>query len=282
VFALLALASSVMWGTSDFFAGLRARTLAPTAVVAWSQGSALVLLSLVVVVAGPSLGVFDRPGRWAGFAVLAGLAGLMGLVSFYTALASGTMGVVAPIASLGAAVPVVLGVVAGERPSGLAYVGMVVAVAGAALASGPELTRGGPVRTLLRPLLLAMVAAVGFGLALYFLNRGARGSLLGTLWGMRLTSMAVFVTVALSRRSAGGVRPGDLPRLTAIGAGDVGANLLFGLASTRGMVSVASVLGSMYPAVTVIWARLLLKEMLRPVQLCGVALSLVGVVAMTL
>lgn len=278
MFALLALASSAMWGTTDFFAGLRSRSSPAAAVVAWSQGSALLLLSIAVALFGSPLGVFEHPGAWVGCAAAAGIAGLVGLLSFYTALASGTMGVVAPVASLGASVPVVLGLLAGERPGPLTFAGMAVAVLGAALTSGPELSGGLP----LRPLLLALVAAVGFGLALYFLSRGAHASLLGTLWGMRLTSGGVFVVAGLALRTRGGVRPRDLPALAAIGAGDLGANLLYGLAATRGLLSVASVLGSLYPAATVLWARLLLGERLHRVQLCGVGLTIAGVAAMTL
>jgi drug/metabolite transporter (DMT)-like permease len=159
----------------------------------------------------------------------------------------------------------------------VAWVGMSVAVLGAALASGPELTGAVPPR----PVVLACVAALGFGLALYCLDRGARESLVNTLWGMRLVSVALFVTAGVVARSTGGVRRRDLPALGAIGLGDVTANGLFAFASSRGLVSVASVLGSLYPVVTVVWARFLLAERLRRVQQVGVALTVVGVVAMT-
>ena len=136
---------------------------------------------------------------------------------------------------------------------------MAVAVAGAALASGPELT--GAVSR--RPVLLACVAAAGFGFALFALDRGARASLLHTLWGMRLVSVTVFCVAALATRSLGGAGRRDLPVLAAIGLGDVSANALFAFASSRGLVSVASVLGSLYPVATLVWARVLLGERLR-------------------
>jgi drug/metabolite transporter (DMT)-like permease len=150
---------------------------------------------------------------------------------------------------------------------------MAVAVLGVLLASGPELS--GDVSP--RPVILAVVAAVGFGFALYCLDRGARESLLLTLWGMRLTSVTVFVVAALVLRTAGGVTRADLPPLFAIGCGDLVANGLFAFASSRGLVSVASVLGSIYPVVTVLLARFLLHERLRRIQAVGVALTLVGV-----
>ena len=272
--ALLALASSAVWGTADFFAGLKARTMAPPAVVAITQGAALVALSAILLVRNTGLSP-SFSGNGPLWSIAAGLAGAAGLVCFYTALASGTMGVVAPISSLGALVPVFLGLLTGERPSAIAWVGMAVAVTGAALASGPELAGAVPPR----PVILAAVAAVFFGAALYSLDRGARYALLETLWGMRLTSVALFVVAGLVARSVGGTRARDLPALVVIGLGDVTANALFAFSSSRGMVSVASVLGSLYPVATVFWAWLLLGERLRRVQAIGVALTLVGVVA---
>jgi len=271
---LLALASSAVWGTSDFFAGLKARTMAPPAVVAVTQGAALVALSAILLVrdTGFSPSFSGNGPLWS---IAAGVAGATGLVCFYTALASGTMGVVAPISSLGALVPVFLGLLTGEEPSVTAWVGMAVAVAGAALASGPELTGALPAR----PVLLAAVAAAFFGMALFCLDRGARFALLETLWTMRLTSVALFVVAGLVARSVGGTRVHDLPALTVIGPGDVSANALFAFSSSRGMVSVASVLGSLYPVATVFWARLILGERLRRIQAVGVVMTLVGVVA---
>jgi drug/metabolite transporter (DMT)-like permease len=266
--ALLALASSVVWGTSDFIAGLKARSLAAAAVVGWSQATALVVLTLVVALSGG----WDFSG-WPVWAGLAGLAGTSALVCFYAALATGTMGVVAPIASMGVVVPVALGLAAGEDPSPLAFVGMGVAVVGILLASGPELSGAVSVR----PLALAALAALGFGVTLFALDRGARYSLAQTLWGMRTTSVLVFLVAALVLRSVGGVAARDLPVLAVVGVADVSANALFATASSRGMVSVASVLGSLYPIMTVLLARVVLRERLRAVQVCGVALSAVGV-----
>ncbi|MDQ1482654.1 MAG: hypothetical protein QOF35_730 [Actinomycetota bacterium] len=274
---LLALASSLFWGTSDFFAGLKARTITPPAVVAVTQGFALFALSLILLVRHTGLSPsFTGNGPW--WAIGAGMFGAVGLVCFYTALASGTMGVVAPISSLGALVPVFLGLLTGEHPSMAAWVGMAVAVAGAALASGPELTGAVPPR----PVILAAVSAACFGGALYCLDRGARYALLETLWGMRATSVAIFLVAGLVLRSVGGTRARDLPALAVIGLGDVTANGLFAFSSSRGLVSVASVLGSLYPVATLFWARVLLGERLRPVQSLGVALTLVGVIAIAI
>ncbi len=270
VFALLALLSSVVWGTSDFVAGLKARTLAPLAVVGYSQLVGFAALSLVVLLGHP-LG----SGPWVGWSLAAGVCGAIALAAFYSALAAGTMSVVAPIASLGAAVPVLLGVVTGETPSAIAWVGMGVAVLGTVMASGPEIQAGLSVR----PVALACVAAVGFGFVLFCMDRGSRVSLLSTLWGMRLTSLVLYAGLAALRRSTGGIGRRDWPVLLFVGVADLGANILFVSASTRGMVSIAAVLGSLYPVMTILLARAFLNERLRWVQNVGVALALLGVVA---
>jgi drug/metabolite transporter (DMT)-like permease len=271
---LLALVSSVCWGTSDFLGGLMARRRPAYAVVAGSQACGLLLIAAVAI----ATAAWRAPLDWLPWAVAAGVAGSGALVCFYAALASGTMGVVSPIAALGAVVPLLAGVLAGESPSGRALAGIALALAGAVAASGPELRGGAGVR----PVLLAAVAGAGFGLALTLIARGSRIDALMTLTGMRATSVAAFAVAALVLRTLGGLGRRDLPSLLAIGGGDVGANLLFALATQRGMLSVTSVLGSLYPVVTVLLARVVLHERLRPVQQAGVTGALAGVVLVSL
>jgi drug/metabolite transporter (DMT)-like permease len=271
VSALLALCSSLLWGTSDFVAGLKAKTMPAAAVVGWSQLVGFVALCGVLVVMGNPLAA----SGWQGWAIAAGVAGAVALWAFYGALSTGTMSVVAPVASLGAAVPVLLGVATGDTPSVIAWVGMAVAVLGTVLASGPEIQAGLHVR----PVLLACVAAVGFGTVLFCMDRGARVSLVSTLWGMRLTSLVLYAVVAAVRRSTGGVGRRDWPTLVFVGLADLGANAFFVAASTQGLVSVAAVLGSLYPVVTILLARAFLAERLKPIQNVGIVLALAGVVA---
>jgi drug/metabolite transporter (DMT)-like permease len=269
VSALLALCSSLLWGTSDFVAGLASKRLPPAAVVGWSQLVGFLTLSGVVL-----LGTGLTSGPWVGWALVAGVAGAVALSAFYGALSTGTMSIVAPIAALGAAVPILLGVATGDAPSPIAWLGMGVAVVGTVLASGPELRAGLHVR----PVLLACVAAMGFGCVLFAMDRGARVSLVSTLWGMRLTSLLLYAALGLVRRSACGISRGDLPTLIFVGLADLGANALFVTASTQGLVSIAATLGSLYPVVTIALARAVLGERLRAVQNAGVVLALAGVV----
>jgi drug/metabolite transporter (DMT)-like permease len=150
---------------------------------------------------------------------------------------------------------------------------MALGAAGAVCASGPEL-RGGVGA---RPLLLALLAAAGFGTVLVALAEGGEHSVPMTLLVMRTTTVGLLGVVALARRSVGGVGSADIGVLAAIGVSDVVANGCYAAATTTGLLSVVAVLGSLYPAVTVVLARLVHHERLRRVQDLGIALTLAGV-----
>ena len=274
VAVLLALLGSVLWGGADFLGGTISRRRAAALVVGTSQLAGLVAITLVALAAG-ALG--DDTG-YLPWAIGAGLAGLLGLVCFYAALAAGTMGVVSPIAALGVVVPVLVGLSRGERPSAVQLAGIAVAVVGVVLASGPEISgRAGT-----RPLVLALVAALGFGFALTFIAEGARSSTLMTLVAMRVTSVTVMTVVLVAAlrkvpRSRLVLDRRDTVLVTVVGLCDVAANLAFGLASTRGLVSVVGVLGSLYPVVTVLLAQVVHGERMLRVQNVGVGAALGGV-----
>ena len=265
---LLALLSSLLWGTSDFLGGTATKRLPAGVVVFGSQLVALVVLVPFVLVLGA------RPDAvWPG--VAAGLAGVVGLAAFYAALSVGTMGVVAPIAATGAVVPVIVGLVRGESPSMLQVSGIVVALVGVVLASGPELSGGASSR----PLLLAVVAAGCFGTVAALIAEGSKGPAGGALVMlavMRVTSLAALGLVGLFRRTGVSVK-GDVRVLAAIGVFDVGANAAFAYASRQGLLSVVAVLASLYPVVTVLLAREVHGERLVRVQVLGAAGTLVGI-----
>lgn len=268
---LLALASSLLWGVGDFLGGTVTRRLPAVAVVGVSQ--ALAWLVFAGVAAGTGEASVGMPASAWAWSAGAGVAGLVGLLAFYTALAHGTMGVVAPLAGLGVVVPLAVGLAGGERPGAVQLVGVVLGVAGGVLASGPELagSAGG------RAVGLALVAAAGFGLVFVFLARGSQDSPLLTLVGMRTTSVAILAAAAFVRRSVGGVRRQDLPVLATIGLLDGGANLTYAVATTAGLLSLVAVLASLYPAVTVVMARAVHRERMSRVQDAGVVGAVLGV-----
>lgn len=268
----LALLASLLWGTSDFLGGTASRAAPVVQVLGLSQAAAAVLLvPLALLVGGHDAG-FALPG------VVAGAVGMTALLAFYRALSIGTMGVVAPVAALGVVVPVAWGLLQGEAPRLVQLAGMGLAVVGVVLASGPEL-RGGRGGT---SLVLAVVAAVGFGVVLVLLAEGARSSVVLTLLTMRLTSVALLGVPLLRVARSAGAAPLRrlLPVVVPVGACDLAANGLYAQASaTSGaLVSVTSVLASLYPVVTVLLAFRIHGERLNGVQLAGVAGALGGVV----
>lgn len=216
-----------------------------------------------------------------GWAALAGSAGIIALGAFYRALAIGTMSVVAPISATAAAVPVLVGLVEGERPSTLQVAGMAIALAGVILASREPIEEGAepPNRAAIG---LALVAAAGFGTFFVGIDKAsATAEVPWVIVVQRCSSLVLLVIAALAVRPT---LPRDVPSfavLGMVGVLDLGANGLYALATTKGLLSVVSVLGSLYPAVTVVLARFVLAERISRVQEVGVVLALAGVVAIS-
>lgn len=271
--SLLALLSSAMWGTADFFAGRLSKKFNPFAVLGFSQVFGLITGIVIVVVSG------DWHGQALGFdgylvpGALAGLFGYLGLACLYEGLSTGRMGVVSPISSMSAVIPLVYALITGDKLSTLASIGIVVALVGVFCASGPELSNGLP----LKPLLLALGAAAGFGLALTFIAIGSQESALLTMVSMRGATFFVTISIAIKFKTTGGFSKKDMPILIFIGAADFIANLLLGVATTKGLVSVAMVFGSLYPIATALLAFKFLNERLHKVQYVGIALAVTGV-----
>lgn len=269
---LLALGSSVVWGVADFSGGSLTRRLPVFPVTVVSQSAGFVALLVAVAVHG------DLSARSFGLGCLAGVGGGIGLAAFYQALSLGTMSVVSPIAACSAVVPFVLSLATGERPSGIAIAGAVVALGGAVAASVDERRSASADRT--RAVALAVLAAVALGVFVYFLGLGSReGDALSTLFGARVGSLGILLgTTALFRAPLRVPRSALVP-VAAVGLADLGANALFAAASGFGLLALVSVLGSLYPVATVLLAHVLLEERLTGVQKLGVAASLAGVAA---
>ncbi|MFF5519878.1 EamA family transporter [Streptomyces coeruleorubidus] len=278
--ALFALATSLLWGLADFGGGLLTRRTPALTVVVVSQSIAVVVLGVVVVATGG----WSEAGPQLWFAVAAGLVGPVAMLAFYKALALGPMGVVSPLGSIGVAVPVGVGLVLGERPGVLQFVGILVAVAGVCLAGGPQF-RGAAVQR--QAIALTLLAAFGFG-AVMALIAEASTTLTGlflALFVQRVTNvaaggLALYVSVRRGAPAlpAGGFAWRSLPALAFVGLADVAANGTYSIAAQHGPVTVAAVLASLYPVVTAVAARGVLRERLRAVQAAGAGLALVGTV----
>lgn len=285
---VLALGSGLTFGVADFAGGLAAKRASATSVTFVSQAIGLiVLLPLLGVLPGtPSVAAFVSGG-------LAGIAGALGVVAYLRALALGPMGVVAPLASVvGVMVPVVVGVVAGERPSLLAALGIAVGliaitvVAGGGRRTEDQDTGGRPANSAAsvdldrRGPLLALAGGAAFGVFFVLLDLTPTGSGLWPLVGARIASLALMGgAVALVSRT---LPPRDaLPMVAASGALDMLANILFLLATRAGLLTISALLASLYPVVVVLLARQLLAERLRRPQVVAVVLALLAVGVIT-
>src|SRR4051794_21051384 len=269
----LGLAASLSWGTADFIGGLQARRIPVVAVVLGSQLAGLVLVALIVLIRGEA----PPGGDFALYAALSSIGGIIGLTAFYTALSIGPMGVVAPLSATAAVIPVIVGVATGDRPSAIQAVGVVVAVTGVVLASREASDEAERSRTVSKGVGFALISAVGFGCFFLLIDRASDADVLWAVSVNRTVSVLLLALALLATRPQVGLKAADMRVLAVVGILDVTANGLFAVAATMGLVSVVAVLSSLYPVMTVILARVVLKERLRAVQRIGAAAALVGV-----
>ncbi|NGN62977.1 DMT family transporter [Streptomyces sp. A7024] len=281
--AVLALATSLLWGFADFGGGILTRRIKALTVVVVSQTIAVAALGVIVLATGAWSEASDR--LW--FAVAAGAVGPLAMFCFYKALALGPMGVVSPLGTVGVVVPFGAGlVIHAERPDLLQLGGIAVAVTGVVLAAGPQL-RGAPVQR--QTVWLTLVAALGFGATMAFIAEASTtlNGLFLALFVQRVVNVAVGAPVLWAGTLRGGAAFPEggarslipaLPALAFVGLADVAANGTYALATRSGPVTVAAVLASLYPVVTALAARGLLHERLRGIQAAGAGLALAGTV----
>jgi uncharacterized membrane protein len=267
--AALALAAAASWGVGDFFGGLKSRSLNPIAVLIVAQPIGLTLLAIWVAVRGQG-----PPGSSVLWACLAAVLGTTGLIAFYKGMAAGALSIVAPIAGAGAAIPVIWGLAHGDHPSGYQELGFAAALIGVVLASferRPEAAR------LAAGVGWAAIAMLAFGAYYIPMHEASHGDFLWAAFVFRLTSTMLIAAAWLVLRPPS-ARRADLPVLASISILDTGGNVFFAAASAKGLVSVVSILASLYPVVTVLLARAVLNERVHRSQELGVVLALAGIV----
>jgi drug/metabolite transporter (DMT)-like permease len=265
---VLALAASLSWGVADYVGPLQGRRIGIWPVLFWSQVAGLIMLLV------PTLAVARLPSDgsilWA---IPAAAAATVGLATYYKGMSVGAMSVVAPIAGASATIPVVYGLALGERTTSLRLAGLAVAILGIILVSTEH--RSGA-RRVAAGVGLALVAAVSLGL--YFPPMHVAGRA-GFWWAATIYRVATvsFILIAVRARKADfSIARRDLPLIAAVGCGDSLGVLLFAAASRHGLVSVTSVLASLYPVVTVLLAAFLLRERLGNLQRLGILFALGG------
>ncbi len=275
---ILGLLAALTYGTADFLGGYATKRSSVFSVVVISQtfGSLIILLALP----------FFRDGYdGASFAwgMASGVAGGLGVTFFYAALATGRMSQIAPVTAVEAAcVPVIFGLVSGERPGIGPLIGIGLALVAVALVSSGAPDTDPDERDDRRGLLLALGAGVGFGFFFVLLGQAGDSSGIWPLAGARVASISSVLIVALVARRSLKPDPGSLPVIAGAGVFDVAANLAYLLASRVGLLSLVAVITSMYPAMTVMLARLVLHEKMHRTQLAGIAAAVAAVTLIAL
>jgi drug/metabolite transporter (DMT)-like permease len=270
----LALFSSLLWGTADYHGGKLSKKYPAIAVLGTTQAIGLVFGIILALIGGDfSAAVFGANGYFLPGAC-AGVLGYLGLICLYAGLSTGRMGVVSPISGLSALIPVGYAFfVKGDRLSLILSIGAALAILGAFLASGPELAKDLPIK----PIFLALGAAGGFGTALVFMAIGSQGSALMTMVMMRATTFFVSLAIFAKYRTFGGLAFKLTPVLIFIGCADFLANLLLGVATTKGNLTLSMVLGALYPIFTAVLAFKFLHERLHRIQYLGIFAAVAGV-----
>lgn len=270
---VLALFAAAFYGVSDFAGGLASRSTKAATVLLYNYPVGAVAMAALLPLFPGHVSLSTL--LWS---IGAGAVGLMGVALLYTALGRAPMNIVSPItAVLSAAVPVLFGVVLGERPSALAWLGMLAGMVAVVMISRtPDDAPQGP---LARPaLLMALGAGVGFGFYFICLARSDAGSGLWPVVIARITAATLIVPFALRTRAVTALRSRLLALALGSGVLDAGANLFFLLATRHGYLSIASVITALYPAGTVLLAVGLLKEHTGRLQRVGLAVAAGAVV----
>lgn len=275
--------AAVTYGGADFCGGLATRRTGVFSVMIVSQVLGTTLLAVVVLIGASGSPSADT----LAYGAAAGVAGAVGVGFFYKGLAIGRMSVVAPsTAVLSAMFPVIYGILGGERPAPVAGAGVIVALLAVALVSSAPavdepLTPAASPGTAVAPrsgLGHAAAAGLGFGLFFILLARAGEAGDLWSLAGARAGSLTAMLVGAVLLRQSVKPAPGTVGLIALTGLLDAGANLFYLLASQRGLLAIAAVITSMYPATTVLLARVLLTERLHRTQVLGLACAAFGIV----
>ena len=267
--AALALAGAALWGVGDFLGGLAARRLAVLAVLAISQAIGLAGVVLWVVLArDPFPGIGELLP-----AVAAGVAGLVGLGALYRGLAVGAMGIVAPISAASPVVPLAVDAARGITPDLLQWLGVALVLAGIVTlsreptGSGTRIAAGAG---------LAVVAALGFGSFVVGLDAGSDESPPWAVVAARSAAVAIALLAILFTSTSLRAPRNLWPMLIGVGVFDTGANVCVAFATTKGAAGIVAVLSALYPVVTIVLARLVLRERLSRSRRAGGVVALGG------
>ncbi|MDQ5894154.1 MAG: family transporter [Actinomycetota bacterium] len=276
---VLALASSLSYGVSDYLGGLKSRVLPLITVLMVSHAVALFAISATL-----AFTVGEMPdAKYFAYGMLAGACEAIGIAALYQGLAIGKMSIVAAVAATAPMVPVLFSALTGEVPGAIQALGIVVAVGGVCMLALGSQKENEP-HALSRPgvsIFFGLLTALGLGSFLLAMDAAAEGSVQWALITARITSVGLFAFAFLAIRPEGDLTPKDWGSLALIGLLILMADSLYAVAATKGLLSVVAVLSSLYPVVTILLARFHLGESLTRSQVTGIAIVLVGAAALS-
>jgi len=267
--ALVALA----YGSGDFLGGISTKRLPTVTVLLVSQSFGLAAAVVLVVALRDAV----PPAHIFVLSAVSGVVLVMALGLLFRGLALGRMSIVAPLSAIGGGVlPVVWGLLRGERPSALALAGVGVALVAAAIVGGGA--EHDPAATISPRLEIALGAGagVGFGVVFILLAESSSGSGMWPVFIARCVSVPLLVVVSVVLGRSPCMARADIAPVAGAGLSDVGANALVILAVRRGLLSLVAPVASLYPATTVVLARFVLHERIGRQRAAGLALGLVG------
>lgn len=270
---LFGLAAAATYGAADFLGGLMSRRVDAAVVVFFSQLFGALPLAVAVALMGGE--ATPHSLRWG---AASGIAGGAGILFLFRALGRGRMSALAPITALSAAgIPVVFGIVTGQRPRPVVLLGAVIALVAVGLISSGESREGAPMEVSRAALADALAAGICFGAFFILLDQTESGSGMWPLASARVGSLTLVSLLLLLRRHPPRADASARPGIAAAGCLDVAANIFYVLAARSGLLPVAAVLTSLYPGGTVLLARVVLNERLTRLQVGGLAMGATGV-----
>ncbi len=272
--AIFALSAATGWGAGDFIGGLAARRVGPFHTVLITN---TVQLAVVVIMA---LARFEQfpPFKDLIWGAVACILGIIGLGSLLRGFTIGRMGIVAPVSAvLATGLPVVFASFSEGLPRQIQMLGFGLALVSIWLLSRPEKFGGTPAG-----LGMALLAGLGFGGFFIALDQIGEGAIFWPLAAGRLTACVLMVIFALFMRRPLFLQASPLGLLMLAGLSSVGGDLFFLLAVQSGRLDIAAVLGSLYPAVTAILAKLITRETMARLQLAGMAVAVLAIALITI
>jgi len=274
---LLAGLSAILYGVADFSGGFSSNKNSTFSVVIVSQAAGIFLAFVALALSASGIPTLSDI-LWG---MLGGFCGAVGLFTLYRGIAASIVAVVSPASALvSAVIPLIFGLIIGERPSALAPPGAAPCLpAVLLLSSGGDSSDGKSVKS---ALVQGLVAGVGFGFFFVAVSRSSPSSGLWPLVAARGTSVLIFLSLVFMKKEKICIAKGSLPVTLLAGLADMGANIAFLLASRSGLLALASIVSSLYPAPTVILGRIVFKEKIPPTRLAGFGLALAGVVLISL